>query len=114
MAEESGLAAAKQALFSGAKINQTEQRAVLHTELRNPNTTNPEIKQTLAQMTAFVSEIHHSHYTDVIVLGIGGSDLGPRLVCEALAVFKITALRLHFVANVDGDTLGALLKQLDP
>lgn len=114
LAEESNLKPAIQALFSGAVVNQTEQRAAWHTELRNPNTHNAEIKATIAQMSKFVTQIHSSSYTDVLVLGIGGSDLGPRLVCEALAPYKASNLRLHFIANVDGDTISALLQKLDP
>lgn len=114
LAEESNLAAAIQSLFAGSIVNQTEHRAAWHTELRNPNPRNPDIKATIEQMTDFVTRMHNSDYTDVLVLGIGGSDLGPRLVCEALAPYNTGKLRLHFIANVDGDTITRLLQNLNP
>jgi glucose-6-phosphate isomerase len=114
LAVEANVQPAISDLFNGSIVNQTEQRPALHTELRNPATNKPEIMAVLEQMTAFVSKMQASNYTDVIVLGIGGSDLGPRLVCEALAPFKTSALNIHFVANVDSDTLTPLLRSLDP
>lgn len=114
LAVESNLQQAIQDLFSGAIVNQTEQRSALHMELRNPNTQRAEISQVLEQMAEIVSMMQNSAYTDVIVLGIGGSDLGPRLICEALAAYKISQLKLHFVANVDADTLAPLLRSLEP
>lgn len=101
-------------LFSGDIVNLTEQRPALHTELRNPQPNKNVVKEVLKQMRAFVAQVHSSHYTDVIILGIGGSDLGPRLVYEALEPYRISDIRLHFVANVDGDTLMPLLKKLNP
>lgn len=114
LAEQADLSQAIKDLFSGAVVNHTEQRAALHTELRAANPSKTEVKHVLAQMRTFVDYIHTSKYTDIIVLGIGGSDLGPRLVCEALAPYTISDRRLHFVANVDGDTLSPLLQQLNP
>ncbi len=114
LAQELNLGQAIKELFDGAIVNKTEQRAALHTELRNPTTKNQEIHNSLQQMQAFVNKMHNSDYTDIIVLGIGGSDLGPRLVCEALSAYKVGPQRLHFVANVDSDTLIPLLKSLDP
>lgn len=114
LADECELQTAIKDLFSGAKVNKTEQRAAMHHELRNPKTKHSEIKEVLAQMAEFVNFMQQSAYTDVIVLGIGGSDLGPRLVCEALSAYAINKQRLHFVANVDADTLMPLLKRLDP
>lgn len=114
LAEECELQTAISDLFSGAKVNKTEQRAALHTELRNPHPKHGEIKKVLAQMSEFVHFMQQSSYTDIIVLGIGGSDLGPRLVCEALSAYAINKQRLHFVANVDADTLMPLLQRLDP
>jgi len=113
LAEESNLQQAIRDLFNGAIVNQTEQRPALHMELRNSETNRSEIATVLVQMAEFVSKMQSSDYTDVIVLGIGGSDLGPRLVCEALAPYKISSLNIHFVANVDSDTLTPLLKSLD-
>lgn len=114
LAEESNLQQAIQDLFNGAIVNKTEQRPALHMELRNPDTNRSEIITVLEQMTEFVSKIQSSSYTDIIVLGIGGSDLGPRLICEALATYKTSSLNIHFVANVDSDTLTPLLRSLDP
>jgi len=114
LAEELGLPQAISNLFNGEIVNHTEQRPALHTELRKPDPKEVEIKQVLKQMRSFVQFVQDSLYTDVIVLGIGGSDLGPRLVCEALEPYRTSNLRLHFVANVDGDTLIPLLKDLNP
>lgn len=114
LAEQADLTQKRADLFNGAIVNQTEGRPALHTELRNPFTANQEITNVLAQMTEFVAQVEQGGFTDVICLGIGGSDLGPRLVCEALAPYKTNNLRLHFVANVDGDTLIPLLAKLHP
>ena len=113
LAQQRNLQQAIHDLFNGALVNKTEQRPALHAELRNPNTKKAEINIVLEQMQQFVNSVQYSEYTDVIVLGIGGSDLGPRLVCEALEPYKVTNLRLHFVANVDGDTLIPLLGGLN-
>jgi glucose-6-phosphate isomerase len=113
-AEASELSQARKSLFSGEIVNQTEQRPALHTELRNPNTAHKEITQVLAQIAEFVADITSGGYTDVIVLGIGGSDLGPRLVCEALSPYRVNSINLHFVANVDPDTISQVLKKLNP
>lgn len=114
LAEESNLQQAIVDLFSGAVVNHTEQRPALHTELRNPDTNRSEIIVVLEAMEKFVTKMQSSNYTDVLILGIGGSDLGPRLICEALAPYKSSRLNLHFLANVDGDTLTPLLRSLDP
>ncbi len=113
LAQESNVQQAINDLFSGAIVNKTEKRPALHMELRNPKTNRTEILDVLEQMAEFVSQMQSSNFTDVIVLGIGGSDLGPRLVCEALAPYKISLLNIHFVANVDSDTLLPLLKSLN-
>lgn len=114
LAQEHNLAQRIEDLCSGKHVNVTENRPALHMELRNPKTQNPAIKQVLHQMNEFVNSIQDSEYTDVIVLGIGGSDLGPRLVCEALSAYKVTDINLHFIANVDGNTITPMLKQLNP
>lgn len=114
LAAELNLRPAINALFNGSIVNQTEQRSALHTELRHPTPKQAAVTTVLQQMCSFVAKIHDSNITDIIVLGIGGSDLGPRLVCEALKSYKTTAIRLHFVANVDVDTIVPLLKQLSP
>lgn len=114
LATSAGLKAAINDLFGGAIVNKTEKRAALHTDLRKPNPDKTSVGKVLAQMRSFVEAIQTSNYTDVIILGIGGSDLGPRLVCEALEPYRTTQLNMHFVANVDGDTLAPLLKRLNP
>jgi glucose-6-phosphate isomerase len=114
LAQEAQLSQSIEDLFNGALVNKTEQRAALHTQLRHPQAHKPEVKRVLAQMGSFIDYLHSSKFTDIIVLGIGGSDLGPRLVCEALQPYKQTDRRLHFVANVDGDTINTLLQCLNP
>ncbi len=114
LAEQSDLSSEITKLFTGGIVNRTENRAAKHFELRNPNTSSAEIKTVFAQMEEFVQYVHSSKFSDVIVLGIGGSDLGPRLVCESLTPFRVHPLRLHFIANVDATSITPLLKTLDP
>lgn len=114
LAQQRNLQQKIQDLFSGELVNTTEKRPALHMDLRNPVAKNPQISVVLEQMNDFVNMMQYSEYTDVIILGIGGSDLGPRLVCEALAPYRVTNLRLHFIANVDGDTITPLLQNLNP
>ena len=130
LAEECGLAQAKEAMFSGEKINYTENRAVLHTALRNRSNTPvlvdgkdvmPEVNAVLAKMKAFCQRVISSEWkgytgkaiTDVINIGIGGSDLGPYMVTEALRPYK-NHLNVHFVSNVDGTHIAETLKKVNP
>lgn len=130
LAEECELKEAITAMFSGEKINETEGRAVLHTALRDfsPNpilvdgeNIKPNIKRVLDHMKTFSEEvISGSHkgftgkeITDIVNIGIGGSDLGPVMVCSALKHFK-TRLNVHFVSNVDGNHIAETIKTLDP
>ena len=130
LAEECGLAQAKEAMFSGEKINYTENRAVLHTALRNRSNTPvlvdgkdvmPEVNAVLAKMKAFCQRVISGEWkgytgkaiTDVINIGIGGSDLGPYMVTEALRPYK-NHLNVHFVSNVDGTHIAETLKKVDP
>jgi glucose-6-phosphate isomerase len=125
-----GVEAARDAMFAGEKINTTENRAVLHTALRNTANTPvlldghdvmPDINKTLAALYAFANGIRTGtiaaadgeKFTDVINLGIGGSDLGPAMVTLALAPYH-DGPRLHFVSNVDAAHLADTLKTLDP
>ena len=118
-------------MFAGAKINFTEQRAVLHTALRVPASGTsattpaallPAIHAVLAQMQTFVAQVHSGqwqgasglHITDVVNIGIGGSDLGPKMVCTALRSFAYPGIQTHFVSNVDGHALDAVLSQVNP
>ena len=130
LAEECGLAQAKDAMFSGEKINYTENRAVLHTALRNRSNTPvlvdgkdvmSEVNAVLAKMKAFCQRVISGEWkgytgkviTDVINIGIGGSDLGPYMVTEALRPYK-KHLNVHFVSNVDGTHIAETLKKVNP
>ena len=130
LAEECGLAQAKEAMFSGEKINYTENRAVLHTALRNRSNTPvlvdgkdvmPEVNAVLDKMKAFCQRVISGEWkgytgkaiTDVINIGIGGSDLGPYMVTEALRPYK-NHLNVHFVSNVDGTHIAETLKKVNP
>lgn len=118
-------------MFSGEKINETEERAVLHTALRNmsdrPVYTDgvdvmPQIKKVLAQMKDFSEKIISGKWkgytgkpiSDIVNIGIGGSDLGPVMVTEALRHYKKPNITIHFVSNVDGTHIAETLKKLDP
>ena len=121
LADTCALKEQMQALFTGKHVNKTEDRPALHMCLRAIDTT-AEVKQVRQQAAAFVAAIHTNEYVgvsgkpvkNVISLGIGGSDLGPCMVCEALQHFSITDLKIHFVSNVDGQTLSTLLTRLSP
>ncbi len=121
--------AATRAMFSGEKINTTEDRAVLHVALRNRSNrpmlvdgqdVMPGVNAVLAKMRAFCAHIHSGQWkghtgkpiTDVVNIGIGGSDLGPRMVCEALKHYWLDRPRPHFVSNVDGTHIVETLKPL--
>lgn len=116
--------------FEGDSINQTENRAVLHTALRAPSNTDVqvdgenviseifEVKNKIKNFTAEVINGSRKGYTgktftDVVNIGIGGSDLGPAMVVEALQFYK-NHLNLHFVSNVDGDHVNEIIKKLNP
>lgn len=116
-----GVAARRDAMFAGEKINTTEGRAVLHTALRNLDggpvqvdgqDVMPGIRDTLARMEEFASQIRASDITDVINIGIGGSDLGPAMAVEALSPYH-DGPRCHFVSNVDGAHIADVLRGLD-
>jgi len=121
LAEETKLKEAISCQFSGEKINKTENRAVLHTALRDFKNMKPEVEKTLQKMKHFSEEIIEGNWkgytgksiTDVVNIGIGGSDLGPVMVTEALSFYK-NHLNLHFVSNVDGDHVSEVLKDLNP
>ena len=130
LAEEVKLKEAIEKMFSGDKINETEGRAVLHTALRDfsnkeilvdGQNIKPAIKKVLDHMKSFsesvISGVHKGftgkEIADVVNVGIGGSDLGPVMVCSALKHFK-TRLNVHFVSNVDGNHLAEVVKNLNP
>lgn len=117
-------------MFSGEKINHTEGRAVLHVALRNRASTPimvdgadvmPEVNAVLAKLEPFVNDVRTGVWkgftgkaiTDVVNLGIGGSDLGPVMVTEALKPYTKRDLKVHFVSNVDGTHIAETLRELD-
>lgn len=130
LAKETGLKSAIDSYFSGENINQTENRAVLHTALRSPETANilvdgqnilPEVYEVKNKIKAFSNEVISGQrkgytgksFTDVVNIGIGGSDLGPAMVVEALQFYR-NHLNVHFVSNVDGDHVNEVIKKLNP
>ncbi|MDM3013199.1 glucose-6-phosphate isomerase [Citrobacter sp. CK187] len=130
LAKETDLAGAIKSMFSGEKINRTEDRAVLHVALRNRSNTPiivdgkdvmPEVNAVLEKMKAFSEAIISGQWkgytgkaiTDVVNIGIGGSDLGPFMVTEALRPYK-NHLNMHFVSNVDGTHIAEVLKKVNP
>ncbi|MBM3115169.1 glucose-6-phosphate isomerase [Jeongeupia naejangsanensis] len=131
LAEQSGLKARIEKMFSGEKINITEGRAVLHTALRNLDKNPilvdgedvmPKVNAVKEKMFQFSDEIRSGErtgytgkaFTDIVNIGIGGSDLGPVMVCNALKDFGHQRLSMHFVSTVDGDQIVSTLKQLNP
>jgi len=131
LARECGLPQAIEAMFNGEQINATEGRAVLHTALRNlfggPVMVNgsdvmPEIRAALDKMRHFCHEIHSGSrrgYTGkkirtIVNIGIGGSDLGPMMVTEALRSYRHADMQVHFVSNLDGTHIMETLKKIDP
>lgn len=130
LAKETELESAINSMFQGEKINRTEDRAVLHTALRNRDNTPiyvdgkdvmPEVNAVLDKMQQFSQRIISGDWkgytgkaiTDVVNIGIGGSDLGPFMVTEALRPYK-NHLNMHFVSNVDGTQIAETLKPLNP
>ncbi|EGE1179338.1 TPA: glucose-6-phosphate isomerase [Escherichia coli] len=130
LAKECDLAGAIKSMLSGEKINRTENRAVLHVALRNRSNTPilvdgkdvmPEVNAVLEKMKTFSEAIISGEWkgytgkaiTDVVNIGIGGSDLGPYMVTEALRPYK-NHLNMHFVSNVDGTHIAEVLKKVNP
>lgn len=123
LATEANLPQKRSLMFSGDIINTTEKRAVLHTALRGSN--DPQLCVDGENVTAFVMQLHaqikaiadkirnNPQITDVISIGIGGSDLGPRMVYKALSAAQ-SGPAIHFINNVDGQTIDTLLTDLDP
>ncbi|MBI5254932.1 MAG: glucose-6-phosphate isomerase [Burkholderiales bacterium] len=120
LARECGLEARRDAMFAGEPINTTEGRAVLHTALRAPRGAGPfseEVHGVLDRLLAFAESVRDtaaSGITDVVNIGIGGSDLGPQMVVPALDAFAHPGIRSHFVSNVDGHDITPVLRRLDP
>jgi len=131
LARESGVEALRSAMFAGEPINVTEHRAVLHTALRHADRPSltvegvnvmAQIRAVLDQMRRFTEAIHTGAWrghtgrriTDIVNIGIGGSDLGPAMVCAALSPYAQTGLQVHFVSNIDPSHLATTLAPLHP
>jgi glucose-6-phosphate isomerase len=131
LAKEVDLENWRDRMFEGEKINSTEHRAVLHTALRNQNQTPimsdgedvmPKVKNVLKKMRRFSEEVRSGQWkgftgkpiTNVINIGIGGSDLGPTMVCQALKPYGSKTITPHFVSNVDGADLSQALEKCNP
>ena len=131
LAEETGVRQAVESMFSAEKINQTEDRAVLHVALRNRENTPiildgrdvmPQVNAVLEKMAAFSEKIRSGQWkgyggesiTDIVNIGIGGSDLGPVMVTECLRPYADANLKVHFVSNIDGTHISETLKRLHP
>jgi glucose-6-phosphate isomerase len=131
LAEAAGIAAWRDRMFEGAPINATEGRAVLHAALRNRSDrpmrvdgrdVMPEVNAVLERMRRFSEAVREGRargftgqrLTDVVNIGIGGSDLGPQMACRALAPYATPGCRAHFVSNVDPAHLADTLAGLDP
>jgi glucose-6-phosphate isomerase len=130
LAEAAGLEALRDAMFSGQPINLTERRAVLHVALRAPADADvrvegrnvvPDVHEVLDRFTAFADQVRSGdvrgvaadRFTDVVNIGIGGSDLGPAMAAQALTPYRGNGPKLHFVSNVDGAHLADTLAGLD-
>ncbi|MBK9178257.1 MAG: glucose-6-phosphate isomerase [Acidimicrobiales bacterium] len=131
LAERAGLGERRDAMFAGEPINVTEHRAVLHVALRAPRSARilvdgvdvvPQVHAVLDHMAVFVDRVRSGAWlgatghriTDVVNIGIGGSDLGPAMAYDALIAYSDRDLRCHFVSNVDGTDLLEVLRGLDP
>jgi glucose-6-phosphate isomerase len=131
LARERGVERRRDAMFAGEKINNTEDRAVLHTALRAPREARlvvdgqdviADVHAVLDRMRTFTDSVRSGEWlghtgkpiTDIVNIGIGGSDLGPKMVCLALRPFAHPRLSMHFVSNVDGHDMDAALSRVDP
>ena len=121
LARQCGVESHRDAMFAGEAINTTEQRAVMHWLLRAPRATgtvaleSAQVHATLNAMLAYADKIRADDaITDIVNIGIGGSDLGPQMAVLALDEFAMPSKRFHFVSNVDGHELAAVLKRVKP
>ncbi|MCS0581431.1 glucose-6-phosphate isomerase [Massilia pinisoli] len=131
LARERGVEKLRDAMFNGDKINLTEHRAVLHTALRAPKDKQitvdgqditADVHSVLARIRTFSDAVRNGQWlghtgkeiTDIVNIGIGGSDLGPKMVCLALRQFAHPRLSMHFVSNVDGHDMDAALSRVNP
>lgn len=131
LARQAGVAGGIAAMFGGERINTTENRAVLHVALRasgedvfplDGRNVVPDVHQVLRQMDDFTGRVRSGAWTgfsgerirDVVNIGIGGSDLGPKMVTEALGFYQDKTLRFHFVSNIDGTHIARVLEEIRP
>lgn len=131
LAKDSALAERREQMFSGGIINVTEKRPVLHTALRykgeapalaDGRDVMPDIRAALAKLRTFTDQVRNGQWRgymgqrikDVVNIGIGGSDLGPAMVCDALDDYRHADINLHFISSVDGQPIRRLLNRLDP
>jgi glucose-6-phosphate isomerase len=121
MAREAGTGTALQAMFDGAQVNVSEGRAALHTALRSDRgrgdaarDAHAAAQAVHARMAALARELAHSPITDIVNVGLGGSDLGPRLAVDALREYGTGRFRIHFLNNADAHPAQRLLRELDP
>ncbi|MEO6172960.1 MAG: glucose-6-phosphate isomerase, partial [Arenimonas sp.] len=121
LAQSASVAEAIRNLFAGAKVNQSENRAALHTSLRSNLVDSSEARaanelalSSHQKMAELIQQLEASNVCDIINVGIGGSDLGPRLAVDSLRDFHTGRFRVHFISNIDGSSAQHLLKSLDP
>ncbi|MCW3110710.1 MAG: glucose-6-phosphate isomerase, partial [Segetibacter sp.] len=131
LAKECELQSAIEAMFNGEMINETEKRAVLHTALRNfsgkpvlldGKDVMPDVQKVLAQMKTFCKKVHNGEWIGysgkkikyIVNIGIGGSDLGPVMVTEALKPYWVEGIQAYFVSNIDGSHIAEVLKKITP
>lgn len=131
LAKETQVADWREKMFAGEKINKTENRAVLHTALRGSNrddltidgeNVSEHVQAQWQKMEAFVNKVRQGHWlgysgkriTDIVNIGVGGSNLGPQMVTEALKHYSDNSVRVHYVSNVDGTQIAEILRPLDP
>ena len=124
LARDQGLETWRDEMFSGEKVNISENRPALHTALRAPENSSieveghnviPDIQEVLDRLEKFVSRIHQEgRITDIVNIGIGGSYLGPEMVYNALSAHHKKTKRVHFLANIDGHACHQLLEKLNP
>ena len=131
LAEETDVCDWRAKMFAGEKINKTEDRAVLHTALRRPSAeplivdgenVTEHVQNQLAEMEVFVNKVRQGHWlgysgkriTDIVNIGVGGSNLGPQMVTEALKHYSDGSVNVHYVSNVDGAQIVEVLRPLEP
>ena len=131
LAKETGLQDGIKSMYSGEKINQTEDRAVLHVALRNLSNdaiyvdgenVMEDVNRVMNQVKKFTTQVHSGEWrgytgkkiSDVVNIGIGGSDLGPVMVVEALKPYMVDGINIHFVSNIDGTHISETVKKIDP